>query len=196
MLVLASASPRRRELLARFGEEFICEVSHFEEIIPEGLAAEALPQYFAEGKAAEVFGRLSAARMLPEAAVVIGADTLVCLDGRPLGKPENAGAALDMLRQLSGRKHQVLTGFCLQAAWGVYAQTVCTEVEFYPLQAAELERYVASGEPFDKAGGYGIQTQGAFFVKAIYGDYYNVMGLPIAELRRALEAFRGERKQQ
>ncbi|MBN2171411.1 MAG: septum formation protein Maf [Candidatus Krumholzibacteriota bacterium] len=183
-LVLASASPRRRELLAGLG--FACEVlpSAYREENGEG-APEAAARRHALGKAREV------ARRRP-GALVIGADTLVVADGRSLGKPADADAARAMLRALAGRAHEVMTAVAL-ARWDPApgrlreaADLSRTVVRFRDLAAAEIEAYLATGEPFDKAGAYGIQGHAAQFVTGIEGCYFNVMGLPLELLTRML----------
>ena len=178
-LILASASPRRRELLRYITEDFTVRVSHAEETTPEGLTPEETVQYLAGLKAAAVFTGD------PEE-VIVASDTIVVIDGRILGKPHSEEEARAMLRTLSGRTHTVFTGVCVKtaAAERVFAER--SEVTFYPLSDGEIRDYVATGEPMDKAGSYGIQGKGSLLVKKIDGDFYNVMGLPVAALSRAL----------
>ena len=121
--------------------------------------------------------------------VIIGCDTVVILDEEILGKPKDEDDAFKMLSKLSGKKHFVETGVCLKYNDKTFSFSEITQVEFYHLTMNEINEYIASGEPFDKAGGYGIQGDGALFVKGIFGDYYNVVGLPIARLKRELESF-------
>lgn len=119
---------------------------------------------------------------------VIAADTIVVLDGRVLGKPADEADAVDMLSRLSGRSHQVMTGITVLHGQKCLTHTEITQVHFRPLSDAEIRRYVASGEPMDKAGSYGIQGGAALFTEAISGDYYNVMGLPVCRLWQMLQA--------
>lgn len=179
-IILASASPRRCELLKFVCGEFRTVVSDFEEIAPAGLISEKLPEYFALGKAKRVAGSYSDS-------VVIGADTAVILEGKALGKPSSDNEARKMLLSLSGKTHKVITGCAVISGEKSVSFSVCTEVKFYPLSCDEIEKYIKTGEPFDKAGAYGIQGKGALFVEKINGDYYNVVGLPIAKLKRVLE---------
>ncbi|MEG1874684.1 MAG: Maf family protein, partial [Angelakisella sp.] len=123
----------------------------------------------------------------PEACI-IAADTVVVIDGLVLGKPADRGAAEQMLHRLSGRVHTVYTGMVVLCGAQARRSVTATQVEFYPLTPAEITRYIDSGAPFDKAGGYGIQDGGCVFVKGINGDWYNVMGLPVAVLYRELSA--------
>mgnify|MGYP000309531240 CR=1 FL=1 len=181
-VILASASPRRRELLSLAFENFEVMPADIEEELPEGLELTQGPAYLAANKA----------RFLAEKypwALVIGCDTGVFIDDEMLGKPRDPEHAKFMLEALSGRVHQVITGCCLcfQGQEHIFQEE--TWVEFYPLRGSEIESYIATGEPFDKAGGYGIQGKGALLVRGIQGDYYNVMGLPIARLTREVGRF-------
>jgi septum formation protein len=172
-LVLASASPRRLEMLGRLGLHFDMAPAHVDETILPGEDAGAAAQRLAGIKAAAV----SAA--YPGAAI-LAADTLVTTDGRILGKPEDDGQAKDMLQFLSGREHRVVTGFCLRADGQVDSGQAETKVRFRKLSTAEIEAYVATGEPRDKAGAYAVQGSGAALVEAVSGSYTNVVGLPLA----------------
>ena len=158
--ILASASPRRRELFSNITENFEIIPSDIEEIIPEGIAIENAPELLAAQKAADI------AAKYPDA-LVIGADTGVFIDGKMLGKPRNSEDALQMLRSLSGRTHQVITGCALQMGERKISFSEVTEVTFYPLKEQEIADYVATGEPNDKAGSYGIQGKGMVLVKRI-----------------------------
>ena len=200
MLILASASPRRRELMEKLHRPFLCEPASDPEVIPEGLSADRVPEYLAEHKASEVLRRRLSAPSTDfseqndnaELLTVIGSDTIVLCDGRILGKPRDKKEAEAMLRLLSGRTHEVLTGVCIlssQASAPNCSFTSRTEVTFYTLSDEEIASYLATGEPMDKAGAYGIQGDGALLVKNIRGDYYTVMGFPIAEVARRLAAF-------
>ena len=186
MLILASASPRRRELMEKLHRPFLCEVSSCKEELPEGLPATEAAEYLAVQKAQDV---LSRHREDPEAPVVIGSDTVVICDGQILGKPKDAEDACRMLRALSGRTHLVCTGVCICSPKKTCSFTSTTEVRFYPLTNEEIQAYVQSGEPMDKAGAYGIQGDGALLVEEIRGDYYSVMGFPIARVARSLRSF-------
>lgn len=181
-LILASGSPRRRELLEKLNIPFEVIVSACDETLPEGIPVESAAEMLAVRKAAAV------AKQHPEA-VVIGADTTVILDGEILGKPADEADCKRMLHLLSGRQHQVITGVAI--FWDGHSASFSdeTEVQFYPLSNAEIDAYAASPEPYDKAGAYGIQGQGALLVAGIHGDYYNVMGLPVARLARQLRDF-------
>ena len=180
MFILASASPRRRELFGLISDDFRIVPSNAEETAPDGIAAENLPERLARLKAGDIAAKYPFD-------TVIGADTVVILDGRVLGKPENSDDAVRMLTALSGKKHKVITGCAVCKNGACRSFSSVTEVEFYPLDDREISDYVATGEPLDKAGAYGIQGRGALFVKSINGDYFNVVGLPVAVLRRFIE---------
>lgn len=182
MLVLASASPRRRELLGHIGVPFEVSVSAADENIAPGLPPEEAVKTLAVRKAEAVFNDR------PDA-VVLGADTIVVSDGRILGKPADEEGAREMLRSLSGRKHMVYTGVAILSKERRESFVSATEVEFYPLEDEEINTYVSTGEPMDKAGAYGIQGFGAVFIKGIAGDYYTVVGLPVAEVARRLRNY-------
>ena len=179
-IILASQSPRRSELLSLVTPEFDVVVSNAEEIAPTGVKPEEIPVFLASVKAGAV-----AKEHFDD--TVIGADTVVLLGDRLLGKPEDEEDAAEMLRALSGREHTVITGCCIikGSKWITFSEQ--TRVRFYKLSKKEIAEYIATGEPFDKAGAYGIQGKGFFLVEGITGDYYNVMGLPITRLRRELE---------
>lgn len=179
-IILASSSPRRQELLKLIIEEFKILSSDIEEITPEGMAPEKSPEYLAIKKAEEI------AKNHPDI-LVIGCDTSVILDDHILGKPVDRNDAFRMLEILSGRTHQVITGCCLHLKGQCISFSEKTEVEFYPLSKEEINVYIETREPYDKAGAYGIQGKGAVLVKGINGDYYNVMGLPVAKLKREIQ---------
>lgn len=180
-IVLASGSPRRRELLHQMGiDNFEVMPAQGEETAPEGLAPDQLVEHLARQKAREIAGRC------PEA-VVIGADTVVALDETVLGKPGSAEEAAAMLAALSGRSHQVYTGMAVLYEGREYTHVERTEVEFRPLTAEEIRSYVATGEPMDKAGAYGIQGRACTMIRGICGDYYNVVGLPVCALHEMLD---------
>ncbi len=178
--ILASKSPRRQELIGYILSDHEVIVSDVEEILPEGIAPEAVPAYLAGIKAQAV------AAEHPDD-VVIGADTVVILDGDVLGKPKDQDDAFRMLRALSGKAHTVITGCAIIQNGEMTTFADHTRVEFYPLSDREILDYIATGEPFDKAGAYGIQGKGSVLVKRIEGDFFNVMGLPVARLKREME---------
>lgn len=184
-IILASASPRRRELMTLAGYDFEVKCADITETVPENARPEEVVMSLALQKAQAV------ARENSEA-IVVGSDTVVALDGKILGKPHSTQEAVEMLRSLSGRCHRVYTGVAIIKGEKVKSFYDETEVEFYPLSDAEIESYVATGEPMDKAGAYGIQGRGALLVKGIGGDYFNVMGLPIAKLYREMKNFYDE----
>ena len=184
-LVLASASPRRQELLARLSIPFTVEPSHIPELHPPGPPAAALAAV-ALDKARAVARRWTAGR-----AVILGADTEVVLDGRYMGKPRDATDAVRILSALGGRTHEVITGVALvEAPPGREATAaVTTRVTMAAATQEEIEAYVATGEPFDKAGGYAVQGLGAQLVAHVDGCLSNVVGLPVETTRRLLEAW-------
>lgn len=179
-IILASQSPRRQELIGYILSDYEVIVSAVEETLPDGIAPEEVPAYLAGVKAQAV------AAEHPDD-VVIGADTVVILDGQVLGKPKDADDALHMLRSLSGKAHTVITGCAIIQDGRMTTFADRTRVEFYPLSDREILDYIATGEPFDKAGAYGIQGRGSVLVKRIEGDFFNVMGLPVARLKREME---------
>jgi septum formation protein len=185
MLYLASASPRRAELLKQVGLEFRVLPSRVEERRRPREAAAAYVKRLARDKAADVLERLC--RRGLRSGRVLGADTVVVLAGRVLEKPRDAAEARAMLARLSGHRHQVLTGVSLIDVGTRRTQSVVelTEVEFRRLAPVEIAAYVATGEPLDKAGAYGIQGAAAAFVRRIEGCYFNVVGLPLARHEEA-----------
>jgi septum formation protein len=191
-LILASASPRRRELLARAGFAFQVEAADVDESRRDGEAAAAYVLRLAEEKARAVFARHCAEDAAANPLVVLGADTcVVCeVEGGEeiLGKPVDALDAMRMLRLLSGRAHRVLTGVAAVTREGTGSGVESTEVVFAEIPEAELEAYCATGEPLDKAGAYGIQGYAARWIPRVEGCYFNVMGLPIARVVRLIEA--------
>lgn len=197
-IILASASPRRRELLAQIGAEFEVRVSDKEEIYhsckPEEIVKE-LALMKAENVAADLAEETRAAgegNGELRNVVVIGADTVVVLDGQILGKPKDEEDAADMLSRLQGRAHEVYTGTAIldydeEGRRSVVNQAVRTEVHVHAMEEAEIRRYIATGEPMDKAGAYGIQGRFAAFIDRIEGDYYNVVGLPVSSMYQELK---------
>ena len=179
-IVLASTSPRRRELLAGAGIVFEVVVSPAEEIHNAAMLPDVLCEINATLKASAI------ANVRPDS-TVIGADTLVFIDGIPLGKPADLHEAREMLRRLSGRTHQVCTGVCvIDPGGGKNVFHEITEVTFLPLDEAAIDRYLAVANPLDKAGAYGIQESGELIISGIRGNYDNVMGLPVAKVLAAL----------
>jgi septum formation protein len=182
-LILASQSPRRREILARAGLEFQVAAAGVDESVAVGETPGQHVRRLARAKAEAV--------PLPAAAVVLAADTVVVVDGEILGKPADAGEAARMLRRLAGRWHEVVTGICLRTATQTWVGAETTRVRFRPLSEDEIRLYAASGEPLDKAGGYAIQGLASKFIDRIEGCYFNVMGLPVALVYRQLCALTG-----
>ena len=180
--ILASKSPRRNELLHRITDDFEIIVSDVDEILPDGIAPKEAPVYLAALKA-------NAVAQEQKGRTVIGADTVVILDGVILGKPKDEDDAYAMLRALSGRTHTVITGCCITDGARELRFSESTRVTFYELSDREIGEYIATGDPMDKAGSYGIQEKATLFVKGIEGDFFNVMGLPIAKLYRKLKEF-------
>ena len=183
-IVLASASPRRRELLERIGvTDFLVRVPEVEEFFPEGLTPPQVVEYISREKA-----EAAAALCGPED-IVITADTMVFLDQARLGKPRDEAQALEMLTALQGRRHTVCTGVTVRRGNHSLTESESTDVFFRPASQAELRSYIATGEPMDKAGAYGVQGRGALLVERLEGDFFNVMGLPVLRLSRMLERF-------
>ena len=174
-VILASASPRRQELLRLIFDSFEVIPADVDERVPQDLKITDAPRYLAELKCEHI------AKSEADA-LVIGSDTGVFIDGEMLGKPHNTQEALEMLKRLSGRTHDVITGCCVVYK-GVKKSFACiTKVKFKELTDNEIKEYINSKEPLDKAGAYGIQGKGALFIEWINGDYYTVMGLPINRL--------------
>ena len=183
-IVLASGSPRRQELLQRIGiTDFAIRVPETEESYPEGLSPRQVVEYISREKAD------AAAKLCTEDEIVITADTMVFLDEARLGKPRDEADALRMLTALQGRRHTVCTGVTVRQGSRAVTGSEETEVIFRPASQRELLAYIATGEPMDKAGAYGIQGKGSLLVEGIRGDFFNVMGLPLLRLSRMLEQF-------
>ncbi|WP_308567630.1 Maf family protein [uncultured Eubacterium sp.] len=180
MIILASKSPRRLELMKYITEDFIVKSADADETLPRGISPE------------EAVLRLSAIKAEPfrnDEDTVIGADTVVALGRKILGKPKNDDDARAMLRSLSGKTHSVFTGVTIIHSQESTSFAVQTKVSFYELSDEDIERYIKTGEHRDKAGSYGIQGYGSLFVKEIKGDYFNVVGLPIGKLNKELKNF-------
>lgn len=182
-IVLASQSPRRRQLLGQMGLEFTTQSPEIDESAFHGRDAQDLVETLSREKA-----RWVARQQTPDT-LVIGADTVVVLDGAILGKPRDGAEAEAMLAALSGRDHQVFTGVTLCQGDRILTQAEETQVTFRPLTGQEIRQYVSTGEPMDKAGSYGIQGYGCLLVEGIRGDYFNVVGLPVCRLGRMLARF-------
>ena len=172
MIILASASPRRKELLEQLGCEFTIEVSAAEEVMAGAMTPAQMAEENARRKA------MAVAAQHPQSAV-LGADTIVVLDGKVYGKPADADEACAFLRRLSGQRHQVITGIALCTDGQMLSRAVSTEVRFAELSEEEIRAYVATGEPLDKAGAYAIQGRAAAFIEGIDGSFSNVVGLPL-----------------
>lgn len=186
-VILASASPRRKELMGLICNDFRVIPSDCGEDIPEDIKPEDTAEYLSQikcGCIAEVYRN----------ALVIGCDTVVICDGKTLGKPKDEQDAREMLKMLSGKTHQVITGVtisCGNPSCGGKKSSfsVCTDVTFRTLSDEDISGYVQTGEPMDKAGAYGIQGKGALLAEKINGDFYNVVGLPVSELAAKLKEF-------
>ena len=179
MFILASQSPRRRELLSMLGLDFTIITADIDETMDEALSVEDAVAEVCRKKA-EAVGVQNPGQL------IVAADTVVVLENRVLGKPRTEEEARDMLRSLSGRHHTVMTAFCLWKDGRADTHVEKTHVHFRDLSDEEIAAYVATGSPMDKAGAYGIQDQAAIFVEAMDGDYYNVMGLPLCSLVKVL----------
>ena len=183
-IILASQSPRRKELLGQMGlKGFKIDVPDVDETIEGNLPPAAIVEELSLRKARAV------AEDADEDDLIIAADTVVALDGAVLGKPEDEGSAFSMLSALSGNRHYVYTGVTVMQGEKVVTQHEMTVVTFRELEPEEISNYIATGEPMDKAGAYGIQGLGALLVSGIDGDYFNVMGLPVYRLGRILADF-------
>jgi septum formation protein len=181
--ILASNSPRRKELIEYLGIDFKIDPSDIDEVIDESMENEDLVMSLAYQKAYDVSKRY-------DEEYVLGFDTLVILDGKPIGKPNNRDDAFEMLKALSGNKHTVLTGVAIVK--GNYKDLFYdhAQVIFNEMTDAEINDYLDTGEPFDKAGAYGIQGYGAKYIRYIKGDYYSVMGMPIQKLYNRIETLK------
>ena len=181
-IVLASASPRRRELLQLIGiSDFTIRASEAEATYPAYLPHAQIVEYISREKA-------EAVACAPDE-IVIAADTMVFLDQARLGKPADEADALRMLTAMQGRRHTVRTGVTVRQGDRFLTESEATAVDFRPATESELRAYIATGEPMDKAGAYGVQGKGALLVERLEGDFFNVMGLPVLRLSRMLEQF-------
>ena len=183
-LILASKSPRRQELLQRMGlTDFKILVPDADESFPDGLSPQETVEHISRVKA------LAAKELVAEDDIVITADTMVFLDEHRLGKPADEADALRMLTALQGRSHTVCTGVTVMQGDHILTESEPTRVYFREASEAELLGYIATGDPMDKAGAYGVQSLGALLVERIDGDFFNVMGLPVLRLSRMLRQF-------
>jgi len=181
MLILASASPRRQEILRNAGIEFTVQTADIDEIVHQGESPRECAERLAREKARTVAKR-------EPGSFVLGADTIVVVDGEILGKPRDEADAARMLRLLSGRGHEVITGVCLIGpGWTESVQSERTLVAMSEISEREIQAYVATGEPMDKAGAYAIQGMASRWIPRIEGDYFNVVGLPMALVSRMLK---------
>lgn len=180
--ILASNSPRRKELLKLVVPEYSCIAADIEENCPDDILPENCPEFLALKKAEYV-------AKTHKDSIVIGADTAVFANGEMLGKPADEKGAEKMLAALSGKTHKVITGCAIVKGEKTKSFSVISEVTFYKLTENEIKEYVGTKEPLDKAGAYGIQGKGALLVKEIKGDYFNIVGLPVAELKRKLNEY-------
>ena len=178
-LILASQSPRRKELLGLFGLPFVIRVAGIDETMDKTASA--------YDEVARVSREKAMAVERARGDIVVAADTIVVCENKVLGKPHSQEEAMQMLRLLSGRDHQVMTGMTVLRDEKCLSCTQVTDIHFRELSQKEIEAYVATGEPMDKAGAYGIQGGAALFAEKMVGDYYNVMGLPVCKLRILLE---------
>ena len=179
-IILASQSPRRKELLALLDLEFTVEVHEVDEVFPDDIDATEVAEYLAKLKA-------TAFTNITDEQLIITADTVVVLDNKILGKPKNKAEATQMLQSLSNRSHRVITGVCIKTCDKTISFSNTTKVYFKELTASEIDYYIENYKPFDKAGSYGIQEWiGAIGITKIEGSYFNVVGLPIQELNTLL----------
>ena len=183
-IILASGSPRRQELLQRMGiADFEIRVPQVEESYPADLSPEEIVRYISREKS-------DAARLLcSDEDIIITADTMVFLGNRRLGKPRDEADALEMLTALAGHRHTVCTGVTVRQGEKILTAAQHTDVYFRPAAQSELQAYIRTGEPMDKAGAYGVQGKGALLVERIDGDFFNVMGLPVLLLAEMLREF-------
>ncbi len=182
-VVLASASPRRKELIKLIFDDFTVLPAECDETLPDGINAVEAVEYLSKIK------NNATKRLLNGDELVISADTIVVVDGEILGKPVDKDDARRMIKLLSGRVHQVYTGITISQEEKSVTFSEKTDVEFLPLSEQEIEEYISTSEPYDKAGAYGIQGKASLLIKGIKGDYFNVVGLPVSRLNRELSEF-------
>lgn len=177
MLILASKSPRRQELLKLITKDFVIKTANVDETLPNGISPRQAVEYLSKIKAMPFKNGTD---------TIIGADTVVAIDDKILGKPENEKDAFNMLKMLSGREHSVFTGVTIIKGDDINTFSAETRVKFFELSDDEINNYIKTNEPMDKAGAYGIQGYGALLVEKIDGDYFNVVGLPVSLLNKRL----------
>ena len=183
MLILASNSPRRKEIMELVGLKFKVIPSSYDENPNDWpKEIEKIPEVLAINKATDV-------SLNNPNDIVIGSDTIVVINDCILGKPHSKEDAFEMLKKLSGNTHKVITGVCIKSSEKIVSFSSVSEVEFYDIEDAEIYEYIGTNEPMDKAGAYAIQGKGAKFIKSINGDYYTIVGLPIAQILRELKNF-------
>ncbi|MEG0979533.1 MAG: Maf family protein [Oscillospiraceae bacterium] len=190
-LILASQSPRRCEILKNAGFSFEICPADIDETICENLSPSEFVLSLAKQKAQAVFEKLKDKNDV----AVLGSDTIVVQNGDVLGKPKDEKDAFSMLSRLSGKKHEVYTGVSVVTKAGGQSFFDCTTVEFLPITAEQIKEYISTGEPMDKAGGYGIQGKGCVLIKGISGDFFSVMGLPISKTAMVLKSLGLESEQ-
>ena len=183
-VILASASPRRKDLMQLICSNYRVIPSDCEEVLPEDIVPEMASEYISNAKCRCISS-------VYDNSIVIGCDTVVINDGKVLGKPTDTENAKEMLRSLSGRTHEVVTGVTIGKGIHFSSFNNITQVTFRELSDEEIDDYVATGEPMDKAGAYGIQGNGALLIEKINGDFFNVMGLPVSQLAQELKKFIG-----
>lgn len=192
MIYLASQSPRRKQLMELLGKEFIVKPTNVEENVPKNITPKGTVEYLSLIKAEELYDEIK------ENDIIIGADTVVVFENEIFGKPTNDNDAVNMLKRMSGKIHTVITGITIIKKTGegkkVKTFSCKTDVKFYHLSDTEIADYVATGEPKDKAGAYGIQEKGSLFVEKIDGDFFNVVGLPVSALSKELDKLFWERR--
>lgn len=180
MIILASKSPRRKELLHYITDDFLIKSANVDETLPQGISPSEAVMYLS---------KIKAKPLVDGDNIIIGADTIVALDNIILGKPKNDIQAFQMLKSLSGKQHSVFTGVSVMNDKKELTFYVETKVKFYHLTDSDINNYISTREPFDKAGAYGIQGYGSLLVEKIDGDYFNVVGLPISKLNQVLKNF-------
>ena len=183
MLILASQSPRRQELLQLLGVTFTIKTADIDETMDMAYTPQHEVRQVAARKAAKI------AESADPGDVIISADTIVVIGGEILGKPKDKADAHRMLRLLAGQTHEVMTGLCVRQGERVKDDVVITRVTFRPLSDEEIDAYIATGDPMDKAGAYGVQGRAATFVSSLDGDFFSVMGLPVCRLTEMLREF-------
>lgn len=183
--ILASASPRRRELIKLINSDALCISADIDENVPESIEIESAPEFLACKKAIAVAGKY-------KNDLVIGCDTTVFIESIPLGKPKDRQDAFNMLNLLSGRSHKVITGCCLCLSGKTLSFSVESKVRFLNLNEEDINEYLNTNEYIDKAGAYGIQGKGSLLVEKIEGDYFNIVGLPVSMLNKRIKEFLNE----